>query len=162
AYLSATREKTREGKDKSALVVSPTHAEGDRVTATIRASLKAEGKLGQERTLATWVPARLTDPQKADPTNIEPGDLLQFHQHAPGHRSGSRLVVREGGKLPLQYAGRFEVYRAAQLNLAVGDRVRITANGSTRDGKHRLKNGDLFTVRGFTPQGDPIIDRGWV
>ncbi len=88
--------------------------------------------------------------------------MLQFHQNAPGHKNGSRLVVAEGEKLPLQYAERFEVYRPAQLTLAVGDRVRITANGKTRDGKHALRNGSLFTVRGFTPQGDPVIDRGWV
>ena len=28
--------------------------------------------------------------------------------------------------------------------------------------KHRLSNGSLFTVRGFTQRGDIIVDRGWV
>jgi hypothetical protein len=68
--------------------------------------------------------------------------------------------VKEGEKLPLQYADRFEVYRPAQLPLAVGDRVRVTAGGKTRDGQHRLANGALFTVQGFTRQGDPIVERG--
>ena len=162
AYLAAVREKARDGKDKSALVVSPTWAECDRVTGTVRAALAAEGRLGEERTLDTWVPARLTDPQKADPPNFEPGDLLQFHQNAPGHRSGSRLVVAEGQELPLQHAGRFEVYRPARLQLAAGDRIRVTANGTDRSGQHRLSNGALFTVQGFTPRGDAIVDRGWV
>ena len=53
-------EKKKNGKEKSALVISPTHAEGNKITATIRAALKAKGKLGEERTLATWVPAQLT------------------------------------------------------------------------------------------------------
>ncbi len=161
-YLAAIREKDKKGQNKTALVVSPTHAEGGRITNFIRGALKAEGKLGQERTISTWVPAQLTDAQKADAANFEPGDLLQFHQNAPGHKSGSRLVVAEGARLPLPFAERFEVYRPAQLTLAAGDRLRITANGKTKDGRHRLANGALFTVQGFTPQGDPIVDRGWV
>jgi ATP-dependent exoDNAse (exonuclease V) alpha subunit len=48
------------------------------------------------------------------------------------------------------------------LALAVGDRIRITAGGKTRDGKHRLSNGSLFTVEGFTKRGDIIVDKGWV
>ena len=162
AYLSAVLEKDRKGQNKTALVVSPTHAEGDRITNFIRGALKEDGKLGEERVLPTWVSARLTDPQKADAANIEPGNMLQFHQNTPGYKSGSRLVVAEGEKLPLQFAERYEVYRPAQLSLAAGDRVRITSNGWTKDGKHKLTNGALFTVQGFTPQGDAIIDRGWV
>ena len=49
-----------------------------------------------------------------------------------------------------------------QLALAVGDRVRVTAGGKTKDGKHRLSNGSLFTVQGFTKRGDIIVDHGWV
>ncbi len=49
AYLAAVAEKKRGGQAKSALVVSPTHAEGDRITQAIRAGLKAQGKLGKER-----------------------------------------------------------------------------------------------------------------
>jgi conjugative relaxase-like TrwC/TraI family protein len=162
AYLAATGEKKRNGEMKSALVVSPTHAEGGRITAAIRAALMAKKKLGEERTLDVWLPAHLTGSQKADATNIDPGDLLQFHQNAPGHANGSRLVVAEGATLPIAYADRFEVYRPARLTLAVRDRIRVTANGKTKDGKHKLRNGGLFTVRGFTPQGDPIIDHGWV
>jgi len=86
-YLAAIREKDRKGQNKTALVVSPTHAEGGRITNFIRGALIAEGKLGEERPLSTWVSARLTDPQKADAANLEPGDMLQFHQNAPGHKS---------------------------------------------------------------------------
>lgn len=161
-YLSTVMEKDRKGKPKTALVVCPTHAEGDRVTRFIRDALKADGRLGKERTLPAWIPAHLTDPQKADASNYEPGDLLQFHQNAPGRKKGSRLVVAEGAEPPVQYADRFEVYRPAELRLAAGDRVRVTANGWTEDGKHRLKNGMLLTVQRFTPRGDPVVDKGWV
>jgi conjugative relaxase-like TrwC/TraI family protein len=162
AYLTAAGERKRNGEPTSALVVSPTHAEAARITHAIRAALKQQGKLGEERTLDIWVPTHLTDAQKTDAANYEEGDLLQFHQNAPGQKNGSRLIVAEGGKLPLQYADRFEVYRPARLSLAVDDRVRITANGKTKDGKHALRNGSLYTVRGFTPRGDLVIDHHWV
>ena len=68
----------------------------------------------------------------------------------------------EGVKPPTELAKRFEVYRPTQLALAVGDRVRVTAGGKTKDGKHRLSNGSLLTVQGFTKRGDIIVDHGWV
>jgi hypothetical protein len=162
AYLAAVAEKKRGGEYKSALVVSPTHAEADRITEAIRAGLKGQGKLGVERTLTAWVPSHLTDAQKADPTQYEPGDLLQFHQNAPGYTKGSRLIIGDGIKPPTELAKRFEAYRPTQLALAVGDRVRVTAGGKTKDGKHRLSNGSLLSVEGFTKRGDIIVDHGWV
>ncbi len=59
---------------------------------------KAKGKLGEERIVNAWVPTHLTDAQKADATQYEPGDLLQFHQNAPGIQKGSRLIVGEGAR----------------------------------------------------------------
>lgn len=162
AYLSASAETKRGGQAKSALVVSPTHVEGNRITAAIRDGLKAQGKLGKERIVQAWVPAHLTDAQKADPTQYEPGDLLQFHQNAPGYKKGSRLIVGEGGEPPTGLVKRFEAYRPTQLALAAGDRVRITAGGKTKDGKHRLSNGSLLTVQGINKRGDITVDHGWV
>ncbi len=166
AYLAAVSEKKKGGQPKSALVVSPTHAEADRITQAIRAGLKAQGKLGKEQAVTTWVPTHLTDAEKSDPTQYEPGDLIQFHQNAPGHKKGSRLILADGTleneNPPIGLANRFEVYRPRQLSLAVGDRVRITAGGKTKDGKHRLSNGSLFTVEGFSRRGDIIVNRGWI
>ena len=160
AYLSAIKEKDRKGKQKTALAVSPTHAEADRITKFIRDALRQDGRLGNERHISTWVPAQLTDAQKSDAANFEPGDLLVFHQNAPGHKIGSRLVVTEGQDLPLSYAQRFEVFRPSQLTLAVNDRIRITKNGWTKDKKQRIDNGDLYTVQRITPQGDLVLDGG--
>ena len=80
ADLAAVAEKKRDGKPKSALVVSPTHAEASRITQAIRDGLKAQGKLGKERIVQGWVATHLTEAEKADPTQYEPGDLLQFYQ----------------------------------------------------------------------------------
>jgi len=66
--------------------VSPTHAEAASITLAIRAGLKTQGKLDNERMVQVWTPTHLTDAQKADATQYDPGDLLQFHQNAPGHK----------------------------------------------------------------------------
>jgi conjugative relaxase-like TrwC/TraI family protein len=162
AYLAAASEKKRNGQFKSALVVSPTHAEGDRITQAIRDGLKAQGRLGKERVVNAWASTHLTDAQKADPTEYEPGVLVQFQQNAPGYTKGTRLIVGDGVQPPTKLANRFEVYRPVPLTLAAGDTIRVTAGGKTKDGKHRLTNGALFTVAGFNKRGDIIVDHGWV
>jgi len=162
AYLAAASEKKRGGQSKSALVVSPTHAEGEKITAAIRAGLKEQGKLGKERMVTAWVPAHLTDAQKADATEYDRGDLIQFHQNAAGYTKGTQLIVSDGVTVPTDLAKRFEAYRPMQLALAVGDRVRVTAGGKTKCGKHRLSNGSLFTVEGFSGRGDIVVNNGWV
>lgn len=162
AYLKAVAEKKKGGQCKSALVVSPTHAEAARITDAIRVGLKAQGKLGEEHVVNGWIPAHLTDAQKMDATELEAGNMIQFHQNAPGYKKGTRLIVREDASLPTDHAKRFEVFRPTQLVLAPGDRVRITAGGKTKDGKHRLSNGSTLTVQGFTKQGDIVVDHGWV
>jgi ATP-dependent exoDNAse (exonuclease V) alpha subunit len=162
AYLAAVAEKKKGGQAKSALVVSPTHAEVAWITAAIRDDLKKQGKLTEERTIQAWVPVHLTDAQKADATEYEPGYLLQFHQNAKGFTKGDHLVVDGETAIPTDQANRFEVYRPTDLMLAAGDRIRLTAGGKTKDGKHRLSNGSLFTVEGFTKRGDIIVNDGWL
>jgi conjugative relaxase-like TrwC/TraI family protein len=161
AYLAAASEKKHDGSLKRALVVSPTHAEGDRITAVIRRELTAQGKLGESREFTAWVPLHLTEAERGEAGSYQSGDMLQFHQNAKGYKAGQR--VRAGGApLPLDQAARFQAYRAATLQLAAGDRLRITANGKTADGRHRLNNGALFTVKGFTKDGNIVVDNGWV
>jgi conjugative relaxase-like TrwC/TraI family protein len=175
AYLSAAAEKKRNGVYKTALVETPTHAEAEQITAVIRRELAARGQLGDlrktekgkppsrefvEHEYRAWLPQHLTEAERREASSYQHGDMLQFHQHAPGHKSGSRLVV-SGAPLPLDQAKQFQAYRPTTVKLATGDRLRITANGRTADGKHRLNNGALFTVSGFTPEGNIILENGW-
>jgi ATP-dependent exoDNAse (exonuclease V) alpha subunit len=160
-YVRVVAERKKNGESKTALVVSPTHAEGDRITAAVRGQLRADGKLKDERDFAVWLPAHLTEAERRDARNIQIGDLLQFHQNAPGHRRGERLLAGTE-TLPLEQAARFQVFRPTTLAVAVGDRLRVTVNGKTKDGKHRLDNGMFLTVKGFTREGDLMDDRGWV
>ncbi|MCA9281074.1 MAG: relaxase domain-containing protein [Phycisphaeraceae bacterium] len=159
ALAAAYVETVRSGK--TALVVSPTHAEGDRITAEIRRTLREDGLLGKDRHLySRLVPLNLTLGQCRDVASYEPGDVLVFHQNARGRRKGERLVVRDE-PLPLDQAERFTVFRPSRIDLSVGDRIRATRNGTSADG-HRVNNGDFFAVKGFTRGGDIELTNGWV
>ena len=161
---------------KSALVISPTHAEGERVTREIRAKLKAARKLAEdEREFIQLKNLQWTEAQRGDARNYRAGQVVQFHQNLAGFQRGERVmvtawddhgvaVVRQNGKtasLPLDMTARFQVYEARQIALAVGDWIRITQNGFTKD-KQRLNNGDLKQVKGFTKDGDIKLVNGWV
>ena len=146
---------------KSALVVSPTHREGERITADIRHELKKLGRLkGEERPVLQLHNANLTEAQRTDDVNYLTGDVLEFHQNAKGFRKGQRVVVG-CDKLPLDQAARFQAFNAGELGLLPGDMVRITKNGLTADGNHRLNNGARYKVKGFDLSGDLVLDNGW-
>ena len=40
--------------------------------------------------------------------------------------------------------------------------MRITANGRDVTGKHRVDNGRIDAIRGFTPGGGMVLSNGWV
>lgn len=163
-YLQALKD----GKDwDQVLVVSPTHAEGGRITDSIRGLLRREDRLGgDERVFTRLVAANLTEAERGDLTHYRPGeiDVLQFHQNARGYKSGDRIDVgaTDPSVLPVGQAAKFQAYRAETLALAPGDVIRFTAGGKTADGKHRLNNGAGYKVGGFTSQGDIRLDNGWV
>ncbi|MGD9790593.1 MAG: MobF family relaxase [Phycisphaerales bacterium] len=155
AYVDAV------GAGKSAIIVSPTHAEGDAVTHAIRARLREKGLLGSDaREVPRLVPLHLTLGEKRDPVNYEPGDVLVYHQNAKGHTNGERVVVGDR-PVPLDQVERFTVFRQERLELTPGDKIRITRNGRTLDGDHRVNNGDVYTLRSFTPEGDLVLNNGW-
>jgi conjugative relaxase-like TrwC/TraI family protein len=169
-YVAAVSE------NKSTLVISPTHAEGERVTREIRAKLKAAGKLGtDEREFIQLKNLQWTTAQRADARIYQAGQIIQFHQNTDDFRRGERVTVktcdesgvsveRQNGKvapLPLNAATRFQVYESRTMALAAGDWIRITQNGFTTD-KRRLNNGDLKQIKGFTKDGEIKLVNGWV
>ncbi|OWK46464.1 MobF family relaxase [Fimbriiglobus ruber] len=172
-YLSAMKDK------KTALVVAPTHAEAREVTHLIREEMKTAGFLkGREQVFTQLVSYGLTEAERADRLNYQPGDVVRFHQNVRGgFRSGQAvtvmgrdaegniLVAREQGTaaaLPLDQAKHFDVYQPRELALAVGDRLRVTRNGMTADGKGRLHNGNIATVAAINRRGDIVLDSGQV
>lgn len=172
------------GKPRTALVVSPTHREGELAAAAIRSELKRRGRLaGSDRTFLSLKSLGLTEAQRGEVSSYRGGEVVRFHQNVRGFRRGERItvatasgdavtVVHGDGRrslLPLHEAGKFEVYQARSVALAAGDRLRITQNGSTREvvragvaRKSRLNNGDIFEVAGFTRAGDIRLTNGFV
>lgn len=164
---------------KTALVVAPTHAEGRDVTARIREGLKGAGLLAdKERVFGQLVSHGMTEAMRKDATNYSAGDVIRFHQNARGgFRKGDAVTVVgrdqtgnlrvKGPKgrpvlLGVDQARHFDVYERRELPLAVGDRLRITQNGTTVDGKGRLLNGSLHTVASFNRRGDVVLANGQV
>ncbi|HTU16537.1 MAG TPA: AAA family ATPase, partial [Gemmataceae bacterium] len=164
---------------QTAMIVAPTHAEGDTVAAAVRQELRDRGLIGAEdRRVVRYESKSLTEAQRKDAVHYQAGDTVQWNQNALGgfvRGDRARVVGREGDRvlvedkrgrlkeLPLSLAGRFELYRTAAIEVAEGDKLRITRNGYTAGGKkHRLNNGDVITVGGFTPEGGIIDHRGWV
>lgn len=164
---------------KSALVVAPTHAECGAVTREVRAGLRERGKLdGEDIRFLQLRNLQRTQAERGDAVLYRVGDVVQMTLNAKGFTRGERLEVvgrgddgsvmveRHDGEvipLPLSQANRFQHYEKKEVPLAVGDRLRITQNGYTKDGKHRLNNGDTkHLVAGFTKAGDIKLENGWI
>ncbi|QDT53003.1 Multifunctional conjugation protein TraI [Caulifigura coniformis] len=145
---------------ETALVVSPTHREGDKVTREIREGLKTSGQLGEEHELPILVCANLTEAERRDSANYVSTDVLLFHQNAKGFRKGQQVLF-DAEHLPMAEAARFQVYRQRVLKVAVGETLRITKNGKSLEGKN-INNGDLVKVRSFNDAGDLVTDKGTI
>ena len=147
---------------ETALVVSPTHLEGERITGEIRTALQKVGSVDAEQHLVRRLESlNLTEAERADVVNYAPGDVIEFHQNAKGFEKGQQLEVGDT-PLPFDQARRFQAYHAGDIALAAGDVIRITKNGQTLDKQHRLNNGSLYRVKGFDTRGNLQLDNGWI
>ena len=156
------------------LVVSPTHAEGAKVTSAIREARQETGHLGAEKRFLQYHNLQWEEAERQLPENYRAGLVVQFHQNAKGVKRGGIFKVlvqgengtvqiqNQAGKtctLPLKEATKFLVYDQREIALAKGDRVRITRNGESANGK-RLSNGNLLTVEKFGKKGEIILNNG--
>jgi conjugative relaxase-like TrwC/TraI family protein len=170
-YLKAVDE------GKTALIIAPTHAEGERLTEELRERLKARGVIGKERGFIVRKGTGWTDAQKGDSRNFQPGMVVEFSQNVKGFTKGDKAVVVQGGRdvqllkrdgtqavLPEGSAEHFEVYRTHELSVGIKERVRITKNGRLKsDGKAlgaKVNNGDILTVESYTREGDIRFENG--
>jgi ATP-dependent exoDNAse (exonuclease V) alpha subunit len=156
AYLEALKDKA------SVLVVAPTHKEGDEITEAIRQRLKEKGVVGQdERTFATLKPLGWTQAERGDRARYDGSEVVQFGRNSGPYKAGQRVKAAEfqPGKVKPEH---FNVFAPNQTRLAKGDTVRITANGKDKSGKHKLNNGAIYQVAGFSQGGDIRLANGWV
>lgn len=158
-YLNALK------RNKTALVISPTHAQGEAVTKAIRQALKDKGILHDTDTTFTRYKAlHLTEAQKTESNNYQTSYVLQFNQHVQGIKRGSRWMVKavcaneliimdDGGvehTLPLSHAQSADVYEALPIGLAIGDKIRITRNAFDTS-KRKLNNGQQLIITAICP-----------
>jgi hypothetical protein len=157
-YLQAIKD------NKSALVVSPTHAEAAAITREIRHRLRAAGQLGgEEREFTRLVQVNASEAERSLRTTYQPGDVIQFHQNAKGgYVKGEQLTVGDAAEVPLEQADKFSLYRPQAVGLAAGDRIRFTGTVEAYRSDHKYKNGDTLTVAAFTPAGNIRLSDGRV
>lgn len=154
-------------RSKTALVVSPTHKQGDEVTVAIRKRLRELGRIGQQEVAVTrLVNLNFTEAQREDWRNYKPMQVIQFNQNAIGFKRGSKWSVQEItasdislrdecgnlARLPLHQADRFDVFVKKTFGLSSGDSLRITRNGADISGK-RLNNGQKLEMTGIDENG---------
>lgn len=183
-YQSLANDYTQAVKrGKSALVVSPTHKEGEKVTDSIRSEMRKQGLLSdKERNFTRLRNLSLTDAEKSDSRHYESGLVVHFHRGAGDFKRGESVkisgVSSSGGvetkdtkgnmrHLPLDKSNNFQVFAVDKVGLAAGDAVRITQNGYTQADKdnrqkHYLANGSIYRVKNFTKQGHIELQNGWV
>ena len=146
------------------LVISPTHAEADRITQEIRSQLRDCGKLGQdEREFTRLVQVDTSVAEREQAMTYQQGDVIQFHQNCKGgFVKGQRYLVSDPAAVPLEHAVRFSLYRTKKISLAAGDVIRFTGKVKAMGADHVLKNGTAHAVSEFTPGGNLRLDNGWV
>ncbi|HPE74769.1 MAG TPA: MobF family relaxase [Draconibacterium sp.] len=158
--------------NRTAQIITPTHAQAETITTRIRHGLKERNILkGKEYQVIRLKNKNLTLAQKRDPDNYTKGDVVQFSQNLDGISRGEKCEVilksnkaitirKANGKervLPLDRAKDFEVYEPNVMDLTAGDSIRVTRNSQI--GNTRLDNGTSLTVQGFTRNGEIKVKR---
>lgn len=158
-------------RGKSTLVISPTHQHGDNVTDAIREKLRSEKLIGKnDTTITRLVDLNLTEAEKSDWRSIREGQTIQFNQNGPDFKRGSMWTVAKSSekevlignnqgrttKLPLDRSKDFDVFTKSEINIAKGDKVRITRNGFDK-AKNRMSNGHLMEVVSARKNGDILM-----
>ncbi len=123
-------------KGENVPVISPTWAQAGEIASRIRQGLRERGELtGKDQ-----IVRRLVN------LNWSPAQIADARKHGGGEVT------------PLRYGA----YRDDTMALAVGERVRTTMGGQTKDGKHRIRAGQRYRIASFTAENDPILNNGWV
>ncbi|WP_406825444.1 MobF family relaxase [Pedobacter sp. KACC 23697] len=156
---------------KTALIISPTHAQGESVTKDVREKLKNSRVIGKRETSITKLHnMNMTEAQKSDYRNYKDGNVVRFNQNVAKMKRGSvweiesisdsNIVVhdKKGQRhlLPIDKAKDFDVYQSLTLAVSKGDELKITHNCFDKNGK-RLDNGQSLRLNEVTRSGEIIL-----
>lgn len=152
---------------KKCLIVSPTHAQGDAVTAAVRQELQAAGLIGNKEIKAERLRSvGFTEAEKGDTRNFQSGQFVKFSQNVAGFGIGSLweincsnqkdiLLVNAHGEskpFPVVDAKKYEVYEKGTILLAKGDKVLVNTGMTDLDNK-RMENGTMLEVISIAEKG---------
>ncbi|GAB5476334.1 MAG: MobF family relaxase [Maribacter sp.] len=158
---------------KSALVISPTRDQSQKVNAEVRKGLKERGKVKKrEKPITILDNLYLTDAQKKDARSYQKGDIVQAHQNLKGLKRGGKAEIdriqdkkvylrvneKETTILDLSRSSHFDVYRKREIVLSKGDKIRVTKN-SFDENRQRINNGTVLTVNSIDKQGRIITSK---
>ena len=180
-------------------LMAPSHSLRERINEIVRERLVRDGAVnGPALAVERLVSRGYTDPEKTLAANYAPGDVVAFHRTyrrlgvdkgdelrvgVIDRKMGTVMLDRPDGKRVAWHPGRLaaraggvEVYRAEEIELRAGDRIRWTRNdaglglvnsgtaevAAVRDGRvtFRLEDGRMLDLR----PGDPQlrhVDRAW-
>jgi len=170
SFLGKKKRIHNNGRRHTVLMIAPTHAESETITAPLRGKLQASGVLsGREYSLMRLQPLDLTEAQKADAVTYQPGIVIEPNYNIPGARKGERFTVLQSHHdqvsvhdkhgqirtLALLHSHRWSLYEKKELPLQPGDQIRVTKNqvlsmADESTGKRirtRLTKGDILSVR---------------
>jgi conjugative relaxase-like TrwC/TraI family protein len=143
------------------LILAGTNKEREKLTGTIRETLKTKKELGDGPTICTLKSRDLSREERSDAANFPVGDVLLFHKEARsiGAKKGEpyeifEVAAREGILRAKSQRGEnialhteklcdaYTVYEKRSMEVSVGDRVRITRNNKELG----VRNGEEFLV----------------
>lgn len=157
-------------KGKTGLIISPTHKQGEEVTAAVRQELKKQGMLGKrEITARKLINTNMTEAEKLDHRLYKKGQVLQFNQNVKGVKRGSvwsvenvdenTLQINNGNEqisVPVTASKKFDVFEDKEIALSIGDKVHITKNGFDKR-RTRLDNGQLLQVKAVSKKDGVVL-----
>ncbi|WP_075342493.1 MobF family relaxase [Tenacibaculum agarivorans] len=156
---------------KSALIISPTHHEGDLINNAVRQKLKQEKIIqGKEREFTTLKNLSFTESQKKDTKLYRDGQVVRFiNNQKGGYKAGQHyevmppkphkpIEIKNTGTgqilpLPHQTPEAYQVFDKTKTKLAKGDSIRLTQNSKSQENT-KMNNGTIYKVEGFTRTGD--------
>ena len=150
----------------SAVVVSQTWAEVNRVNSRVRDALKSKGLLGaNDVTVQVLEKSDLTNAQKRDQRFYPKDCVIVFNQKVRQAATGASgkllgivkigVLVEVDGKcvtVANKVLDKITVCLPREIPIAVGERLHLKANRKLADGA-RTTNGELVTVKSVRPDG---------
>ena len=156
---------------ESHLAIAPTHREIASLTKAVRQELMGAKLIdeGTARSVEIMASRNLTKFEKAVPWLYDTDDQIELLRDTSWAKRGDRFTVAEVGSesvtvrskdgtlrlLNLNDGESFCVYKRASIELAKGDRVRITKSCVTK--KAAFCAGEILEVKGFADNGNILL-----